>query len=181
MKKFYCLSACLWVCSMMSVAQSVLNIPFGMSYNYVKNTLVNRLGESKVLEHKENILISDFYMGDIKFDYGKFEFQRDAKESYFSRAYFEIRLSLNEIDAAARIRDHLFEQYIKDKYADDYINSYINKQNFKCYTFGIDPKDNNKALAVLAISKSKGKDGIMRLYLTLDYGPIFYLNNANDF
>lgn len=180
MKKFYSLSVCLWICSMMSVAQSVLNIPFGMSYDYVKTALGNRFGDFKVSEIGGDLIISDFYMGDVKFDYGRFEFQRNIKVSYFSRAYFEIRFHLNEVQSAKNIRDYLFN-YIKEKYADDYVNSYTNEQGFKCYVFGTNPKNEDKILADLSIGKLRGKDGRMRLYLTLDYGPIFYLNNANDF
>lgn len=162
-------------------SQSVLGIPMGSSFSTVKSQLQNRFGYSAVYDDNGDLIInSDFSMGDFEFNYGSFEFQRSGSSSYFNYAYFEKRFSISDVKSAKNARDYLFS-LLKDKYEEEYIGSFINDQGFKCYQFGNDPKDSNRALGIIKLQKTQGKDGKMRLYLQLIYGPIYYIDRSSDF
>lgn len=161
-------------------AQSVLGIRFGLSYSVVKRSLEDRFGEFSVHENKGVLKIYDVEVGGFHFKYAEFDFQRNSGLSYFNYASFQTFYSATDIQTARDERDYLYS-LLKDKYKNDYVEEYINKQGYKCYRFGTDPVDKNKALGRITLEKSKGKDGKTRLYLLLTYGPIYYLDKSSDF
>ena len=69
-------------------AQSVLGIKFGSSYDYVKSRLEERFGKTSVLAKEGALHIFGLTMGEISFNKGEFNFQRDDKNSYFNHAEF---------------------------------------------------------------------------------------------
>lgn len=161
-------------------AQSVLGIDFGSSYNDVKSALINRFGLINVLEDGGKIEIYNLSMGDMDFDYAEFNFQRNGSASYFNGAHFESHYSLSDVSGVEIMRDNLYDT-LADKYKKQYLGKYTNDQGFVCYKFGLNPRDSTTVLGTIQLEKSYGKDGKMRLYLSLDYGPIYYLDKASDF
>jgi hypothetical protein len=160
--------------------QSVLGIPFGSSYDVVKNSLENRFGKYEIHESGGDINVYDIHIGDYKFDYGTFSFQRASGLSFFNYAFFQDYYDLNSVETAKRNLDYLFS-LLREKYEDDYLGEYKNDQGFKCYKFGTDPTDKSKVLGNITLSRSKGKDGITRLYIILTYGPMHYIDKSADF
>lgn len=153
--------------------QSVLNIPFGSSRSVVKKALVDRFGEYKVYGENENgeLRMYDFNMGNFRFDSGRFEFQYSGSLSFFNFAEFQKHYKVDDVEGAKSDRDYLISLIIH-KYQDDY-HEFLNDQGFKCCGFGTNPRDDEKYLGIVSLSKDYGKDGIKRLYLTLSYGPIY--------
>lgn len=161
-------------------AQSVLGIPFGSDYTTTKELLAQRFGKYSVHEDNGTLMLYDFRMGDFSFSIGRFIFQYNGSKSYLNSAEFQTHYDASSTSAAKQSRDYLFS-LIKPKYEDDYIEEYINDDGFKCYRFGINPMDDNRALGVVALERGKGRDGKERLYLHLIYFPIEYISASSDF
>lgn len=162
-------------------AQSVLGIKFGSSYQEVYDALKERVKSYEISETDGNIELHSIEMGEVKFNYARFSFQRSGKSSFFNAAHFEKHYPLDDVEDAKFERDHLWS-LIKEKYADDWADdNLINRQGFRFYAFGRNPQDKNEILGFIFLIRSKGKDGKERLYLSLDYGPIYYLDKASDF
>lgn len=75
-------------------------------------------------------------------------------------------------------RDYLYS-IIKNKYT--YLEEYVNDQGFKCYKFGINPLDDSRVLGLITLERAESKGGDIRLYLTLHYLPIYYIDKSSDF
>ena len=161
-------------------AQSVLGIDFGSSYETVKAALEERYGKYEVSEVDGQLKIYGLTVGDFHFDIGTFTFQRNGSQSYFSSAEFQKHYSVTSTSGAKAERDYLYNT-IKDKYADEYLEAFTNDQGFKCYKFGIDPKDESKVLGNIQVFKGRSKGGQTYLYLIMEYGPIYYIDKASDF
>ncbi len=176
--KRYLVICILSLLPVISYSQSVLGIKFGSSYNVVKTALEERYGRYSVHETNGTLKVYDITMGDFHFDSGTFEFQRNEGGSYFYFVEFDARYSLSNKSVAISNRDYLFS-IISDKY--DYVESYVNDDGFKCYKFGINPLDEDRALGLITLIKGMGRDGISRYYLDLMYGPIYYVDRSADF
>ncbi|MBO4786197.1 MAG: hypothetical protein J5510_03935, partial [Prevotella sp.] len=124
--------------------------------------------------------IYDFYIGGFRFDSGDFNFQRAGGASYFYYADFQRHFETNNVEGAERSRDYLYS-LLKDKYESDGLYEIENDQGFMCYLFGKNPRDASSRLGCIYLSRDKGKDGKTRLYLSLSYGPIYYVDKASDF
>lgn len=165
--------------SLQAFSQSVMGINFGSSEDEVYQALEARFNSYEIDKSNGKIeLLLGFNIGDVKFHYGSFEFQRQGKESYFNYAHFEKHYTLNNVKNAIIERDYI-RDVIYSKYKE--IRGYKNSQGYHCYHFGTDPKDENRYLGEITLSKLKGNDGKVRLYLCLDYGPIYYLDRSSDF
>jgi hypothetical protein len=168
-------------CSSTTNAQSVLGIAFGSSYETVKSALVQRYGAGSVEDDNGVLKIyQNVNVGDYAFDYAHFDFQRQGSKSYFYFAHFEAHFPLGSSKEAIANRDYLFN-LLKGKYMSDYVDSYINDQGYKCYKFGTNPRNNDMPLGYITLSKSVGNDRKERLYLDLEYGPIYYIDKSADF
>lgn len=161
-------------------AQSVLGIKFGSSYSDVKEQLENRFGLYKTYDDGGSLCMYNIYMGDIEFNSAKFYFQYSGNKSWFNAAEFQKHYPASEVSAAKNTRDYLFT-LIKDKYEDEYLEEFTNEQGFKCYKFGSNPYDESNVLGIIQLKRGKGKDGISRLYLFLNYLPISYVSKSSDF
>jgi hypothetical protein len=162
-------------------AQSVMGIDFGSSYETVKSKLQERVGEFHFIESSGKLeCLSGIALGGFDFDYADFEFQYGNGSSYFNYAYFEKRYTLDAVRIAIKDRDFLFS-LLKDKYVSEFVDNYTNEDGYKCYRFGLNPKDKESVLGQIILEKAEGKDGKKRLYLCLRYGPIYYIDKASDF
>lgn len=158
-------------------AQSILGIPFGSSYQTTKECLESRFGSHKVVEDGGKLVALEPVVGGHEFKSGEFYFQRRGQDSWLNEVFFQIWFNTTETETAKYMRDQIAET-LEEKYD---VKTIINDQGFKVYVFGTNPKDPDDALGSLYISKSKGNDGKLRLYLILYYGPIYYISRASDF
>lgn len=163
----------------MLAQDSVLGINFGNSYDSVKSSLENRYGMFSVMEDKGTLRVFDISVGDYTFNMGEFDFQYSGSNSYFYYAEFQKNFSVNASQQAKDFRENL-RFTLSRKYSVGYI--WTNDQGYKCYNFaepGTDPKEN--PACTLIVQKSKSKGGATYIYVTLYYGPHYYLNEASDF
>lgn len=180
MRKLMLLMCVTVVLPLASMAQSVLGIEFGSSYEVVKKALQKRYGSYEVREENGELHIyGDLQMGGFYFGHALFSFQRSATNTYFNYARFEKRYGLNEIEKVKRERDLLFS-LLKDKYEDTAI-PYIDDAGFKGYFFGDNPKDEESYLGSIYVSRDENRKGEMSLWINLSYGPIYYLPKSSDF
>ena len=166
--------------SSFSYGQSVMGIDFGSSFETTKELLEKRFGKYQVQEKEGSLYIYNFKMGDFTFKTGDFHFQYSGDKSYLSEASFQYYSDKNDVEYMKGQRDYLYS-LLKDKYADEYLEEFTNKQGFKCYKFGLNPVDQEKVLGMITLSRMKGNDGVERLYLFLDYLPIYFIDKASDF
>lgn len=166
---------------MSAYGQSVLGIPFGTSYEDTLGALQQRFGRFSLREDQGNLKIdNDFQIGGFWFNFGELMFQYNGSKSYLSSACFQLYFDLKDVDMAKKQRDYLYS-LLSPKYKDMYLAEFISDEGFKCYKFGINPKDPNKVLGCISLQKLKGKDGIKRLYLMLEYFPIEFVPISSDF
>lgn len=165
---------------MPAFGQSVLGIPFGTSYDETRDALRQRFGRFSVDENQGNLEISDVQIGGFRFKFGELMFQYSGSRSYLSSATFQTHFGLQETELAKRERDYLYS-LVSPKYESNHLEEFISDEGFKCYKFGINPKDPNKVLGCISLQKLKGKDGIKRLYLILEYFPIEFVPFSSDF
>lgn len=158
----------------------VCGIEFGSSYDHVKKKLEDRYGLYNVIENKGNLSIIDANVGEFKFNFLNFEFQREGNRSYFYYSCFSKYFQIKDFATAITIRDLLWND-IKRKYEDIYIEEYENSNGYRCYKFGINPLDSNRVLGLVTLEKAFGNDGEERIYLNLTYGPIYYIDQSSDF
>lgn len=159
-------------------AQSVMGIKFGSSIETVKQQLEQRLGKYSVSKNNGTLSINDFTMGDFHFDFGDFYFQYYGDNSYFNEVFFQCYSNKNDVEKMKSNRDYLYS-IIKNKYT--YLEEYVNDQGFKCYKFGINPLDESRVLGLITLERAESKGGDIRLYLTLHYLPIYYIDKSSDF
>lgn len=165
--------------SLQAHSQSVMGINFGSSEDEVYQALETRFNSYEIDKSKGKIeLLLEFNIGDVNFHYGSFEFQRRGEESYFNYAHFEKHYTVNNVQSAIIEREYI-RDVIYSKYKE--IRRYKNSQGYYCYLFGTNPKNENRYLGEITLSKLKGKDGKVRLYLFLNYGPIYYIDKNSDF
>lgn len=165
---------------MPAFGQSVLGIPFGTSYEDAWDVLKQRFGLSSVRKYQGNIEITDFQMGGLEFDYGELCFQYQGDRTYLNAAHFQAIFRAGDVAGAKEQRDHLYS-LMAPKYKDDYLMEFVNEEGFKCYVFGLNPKDPDMALGGFGLFRDKGRDGVKRLYLKLDYFPIEFVPLSSDF
>lgn len=161
-------------------AQSVLSIPFGSSYEHVKECLENRIGKFHVFEEGGNLWTTDISLGDYKFHFGNFDFQHGNYGSYLSHACFSKHFDLDSKGAAIKFRDAL-KDILYNKYGEEYYEEYSNDDEFKCYKFGLNPKDESKVFVLLTTFKGESNAGKFYYYVNIDYGPVYYIDKDSDF
>lgn len=168
------LSLILLTVSLHSTAQSVLGIPFGSSYDEVKQALIKRHVGDNMWEQDGRIVVTNGYIGNIPFGLGTFYFQFKENKSYLSAASFS-DVELTAIQAKKK-RDE-FSAVIKDKYSGS-ITEYIDGSGFKLYEFGKNPLNEEKPLGKIFIFHNKNGN---KYDPVLYYGPINYVEPNPDF
>lgn len=162
-----------------SAQVSVLGIDFGKSYEVVKEQLCNRYGKYNVYEDNGSLEIYNLKMGDYTFDIGTFDFQYSGNNSFFYYARFQMIFKLNESSKAKELRDNLSSTLGK-KYRCGYM--WTNEQGYRCYSYalpGEDPARN--PICDLYVQKAASKSKGDFLYVILQYGPIHFINETDDF
>lgn len=158
---------------------SVLGIKFGDTYSSVKGALEDRYGEFNVLEDGDGLQVYDINIGAYTFNAGLFDFQYSQGYSYFYYAEFQKNFSVNESSNAKNFREQLRFTLIK-KY--HFCYQWQNDQGYKCYSFST-IQDNvvNSPDVTLLTRKSKSKGGKYYIYVTLYYGPHYFVDESSDF
>lgn len=178
MKKLVLSVLCLWI-GLSAYSQSVLQIDFGSSYEYVKSKLEERVGEFSVIENNGKLYTGDISVGDFPFHLSIFEFQKSGKSTWFNYADFQRLYPLSDSKTAIQDREYLCS-LLKEKYHNK-IESFKNKDGYICYRFGTDPQDSSCCLGFIILEKGRGNDRKQRLYLHLTYGPIQYIDTSSEF
>ncbi len=159
-------------------SQSVLGIERFALKTDVLNMMKDRYGILKIHDGGDKINIDDPSIGHLFFKFGSLYFSFINGANRFNGASFESYYSLNNVKDAKEFRDALMST-IQSKYGDDGYEEFVNKDGFKCCYFGKDPRT-DLFLGEVSLVKGKGKDGIQRLYVLLDYYP-FIDTSLNDF
>jgi len=163
----------------MYAQDSVLGLNFGNSYSSVKTSLEDRYGKYSVYEDKGTLRIFDISVGDYVFNMGEFDFQYSGSNSYFYYAEFQKNFSVNESSAAKNFREEL-RYTLSKKY--NFCYQWQNEQGYKCYSLSTVSSDVVKSPDVtLLTSKSKSKGGKYYIYVTLYYGPHYFVDETSDF
>ena len=160
-----------------SKAQSILGIPFGSSYGITKEFLEERFGKLSVFEEGGKLSVMSPVIGGHEFKFAEFYFQKDGPFTWLSEVLIQTSFETNDTKSAKYIRDDLAD-IMREKYE---VGEYIGNNGFKGYWFGTNPKDEEKPLGYIFITRTKGRDGKQRLYLILHYGPIYYADRSSDF
>ena len=179
MKKIVIFFALL-IASINANSQSVLGIPFGSKYSVVKKNLEERFGSYHLYEDEGKLIVLPISVGGFDFNGGEFYFQRANGTSYFNSARFDKFFDGNDVKLAERSRDYLYS-LLKDKYSNDYLEEYENDDGFKCYKFGTNPKNTDNVLGFIRLLRYQKDNGKTGFCLTLEYGPIYYVDKASDF
>lgn len=159
------------------LAQSILGIKVGASFDVAKNTLEARFGY-QVINKKGNLSIYDFDMGNFHFDSGTLYFQWEGKASRLYRAEFQKWDSTSNVEQMKKRRDFL-KTIIESKYE---IFEFKNKQGFLCYEFLGEEVDGITMHGEIYLERAKGKDGVERMYIWLCYYPIAdFIDENSDF
>lgn len=156
----------------------VCGITFGRSYSFVEKELAKRYGE-KANHNKDEIVYYDFAMGNFIFDSAHFCFQfGDMGINYFYLAYFSANFNLEEKKEAQDFREKL-AKLLSTKYLER--NTRIDNKGELYYLFGVNPRDDDTYLILLNLEKAQSKGGEWYYYVTLQYGPINFINPNADF
>lgn len=163
-------------------AIEVLGIPFGRSYEYVKERLQERYGKYEVIEDKGNLCLYNIHVGDYEFHCGEFEFQRVSQYSYFYYARFQKHFPLKDSARAIALRESL-KSTLLEKY--QIREKWKNSQGYYCYSFYyhdvFDDEGEEETVCTLTTEKSQSRGGQYYIYVCLEYGPKYYLGESNDF
>lgn len=154
-----------------------MGIPLGTTYNEVKEMLETRYGEYHVFEDVGNLHLYNILVGGFSFYTVDFNFQRLGYKMVLNEIVMQQLFNTNEFSKAKAMRESIAE-VLREKYN---IQDIIGKDGIKFYAFGRNPKDKEKNLGFLFITKGKGNDGKTRYYLMLNYGPINYADRSADF
>ncbi|SFG56589.1 hypothetical protein [Prevotella sp. KH2C16] len=173
MKK-YLLALALLLISLSSIGQSVLGIPFGCSYEDVKQSLIKRNVGDNTWEQDGRIIVTNGYIGNIPFGLGVFYFQFKENKSYLSAAAFS-DVELTAVEAKKKREE--FAKAIRDKYFDSF-TEYIDEKGFKRYEFGENPLNKEAPLGKIFIFHNKNEK---KYDAVLYYGPIHYIEPNSDF
>lgn len=158
-------------------SQTILGIKIGESYTNAKKVLEERYSY-KLHEDGGNLVLRDFDMGTFNFKYGTLLFQWSNNEAKFYAAEFQYWKSVRDVEFMKSSREKL-KRVIESKY---YIYEYKNEQGFRCYDFLGETINDVTIRGTIDLHRSKGKDGVERLYLILSYYPIAdFIKEDSDF
>lgn len=163
--------------SVTTFAQSILGIKVGESYTNAKNALNERYSY-KLTEDSGNLTLSNFEMGDFDFNYGTLYFQWSNNDAKFYKAEFQKWTTINDAEYLKRNRETLVNK-LKSKYQ---IFEFKNNQGYKGYEFLGEETNGVIMHGSIEITRTKGKDGVERVYLFLTYNPVAdFINENSDF
>ena len=139
---------------------SVVGLPFGVSRSLALSTLHSRFGyedrdEGNCVTFSDNVSV-----GGINYSYASFFFYDDKLVAASLVKYFSVK----NFQMARDFRDQIAKQYPM-KYKN--LKWHVDKNGIKCYVGG--KLDFIWYPINIFISKEKGRDGIMRYYVTVNY------------
>lgn len=141
---------------------SVAGVSFGTSRSSALSALRSRFNYNDVDEGNCVTFYDDVSIGGVNYNYARFYFNNDKLVAASLVKYFSIK----NFQAAKNLRDRIAGQYLM-KYRNMYSNTDHN--GIKFYQCGrVDLMLFRYPIAIY-ITKSKGRDGIMRYYVTVDY------------
>lgn len=171
------ISIMLMITPMLTYAQSILGVKVGESYTDAQRILQARYGD-KLSENNGNLTLYDFEMGDFFFKYGTLYFQWGNDTARFYKAMFQTWTTVNSTEELMQSGE-ILKSKLESKYE---IFEYKNEQGFKCYEFLGSETNGVTMHGSIELERSKGNDGIERLYLFLYYFPIAgFINENSDF
>lgn len=182
MKRFLFLLyfVCAYVISFAQEIPSVAGVKFGWSYSKCKQILDNRFngGNSSSQYTPNELYYYDVYFAEEYFSYVHFRFQVDGlNNTYLQQVSFFASFDLDEAKTAKDKRDRLFNLYNK-KY--DFRWSDVDEDGWKYYVLGYDPFSPKDGLIVIFVSKTDTKAGVPKLWTTISYGPVNFINPQDE-
>lgn len=157
---------------------SVCGVTFGEDYLSVENKLQKRYGEKSISSSRNEIIYYDFPMGNNNFNSVKFCFQYDKNgKSFFYGARFSLRFDLDNKSGAVLAREYISKTLSK-KYGEK--ASTIGDDGIEYYFYGKHPFE-DLYLISLYVVKGKSNGGELFYYLTMEYGPIYFVDTNDDF
>jgi len=156
----------------------VVGVQFGWSLSKCKSILDKRFnnGEDSYQLNKNVLTYYDIDFANETFNYVIFSFQNDGTHTYLSSILFNSRFNLDQAKYAKGQRDRLFEVFSK-KY--NYRWQGTDDNGYKYYVLGEDPKNKENGFIVISTGKGKTNKGETKLWTTVTYGPIPFIN-LND-
>ena len=168
MRKLILLLFSICFVSVMYSQEQVYGIKFGTTKEDAKSYLENRVGKYDVVDDGSTLTVYKQDFAGINFNILEFEFEWKGGTAYFNSAAFQKYFAANDVTDAKECRDFVFEK-IKKKYT--YYEQEKNSDGFLRYKFGLNPNDSSKVTGMIDLIRSKGNDGIERLYLYVVYFP----------
>lgn len=157
---------------------SVCGVTFGEDYSCVEKSLQKRYGEKSINSNRNEIIYYDFPMGNNNFNSVKFCFQYDKNgKSFFYGARFSLRFDLDNKSGAVLAREYISKTLSK-KYGEK--ASTIGDDGIEYYFYGEHPFEDIFLISLYVI-KGKSNGGELFYYLTMEYGPVNFINTDEDF
>lgn len=167
---------CGWAQNMPSVA----GVQFGWDYTKCKEILDNRFnGGNNSSQYTPNELYyNDVYFANEYFSYVRFRFQIDKyNNTHLEAISFFSSFDIDDAKNAKDKRDRIFNFY-KKKYKFRWQNK--DDKGWKYYVLGEDPFSPEDGLIVIGVSKMDTNAGIPKLWTTISYGPINFVNPLDE-
>lgn len=170
------------LCNMQIIAQelpTVAGVTFGDNYEACKAKLDKRFngGEDSHQGTSNELTYYNVNFAGESFSSASFFFQTNGNNTYLSAIGFFCKYNLRDLNHAKAKRDRLYKLFI-DKY--DFRWSNTNKNGLKYYVFGHSPNDENDGFVVVGISKEGTKDGDMKYWTQIIYGPVNFVNPTDE-
>lgn len=180
MKRIFTLLAFFWALTINAQEMPrVAGVEFGWSYNQCKEVLDKRFngGNSSNQYTPNELYYSDIYFANEYFSYVRFRFQTDKNNTLLQEVSFFASFDLDNAKHAKDKRDRLFEFYNK-KYKLRWENT--DDDGWKFYVLGEDPFHPENGLIVIGVSRMDTNAGIPKLWTTISYGPIDFVNPLDE-
>lgn len=156
---------------MVLMAQAVMGIPFGSSYNQVKQEVKKKFGYNCIIdETPKELIINRPFLGNHQFRFGYLHFQYKDGVSYFSEAYFT-----KEFDSKSDAENFVYNivQTLLKKYTEQIKTKIVGTHEF--IYFGKNPFEDTY-LGFISYHKPDNNYQVV-----LSYGPINYVDESEDF
>lgn len=174
----------LLLCSAKVLAQgvdypTVAGVTFGSSYRTCKQILDKKFnnGTDSYQSTPNTITYYQIRFANEYFNYCVFEFQTSGGNSYLSCVKFYQQYELSQVKYAKDSRDNLYKIY-KNKY--DFRWTWIDDDGFKYYVLGYNPNKPADGFIVISTSKGKTNGGDTKLWTTITYGPVDFVEPEDE-
>jgi hypothetical protein len=158
---------------------TVAGVELGSSYEQCKKVLDNRFnaGKDSYQLDSNTLYYTNINFANEPFDYVNFNFQSDGKRSYLYEIEFFQKFDLSNEEMAKYERDKLAKVY-EEKYELRWTNK--NKNGFEYYVLGHNPNNKDDGVIVIGTDKGKTGAGVMKLWTSVIYGPVNFINASDE-